>query len=271
MLADDRMSWARRLCGAMVAAVVLVLADSAVARAEPGVPVPPNELLLNKGGGTVSAADRDFVIKVRLAGLWEIPAGDMAQDRSDDPRIKKIGRSIAEQHVVLDKFARTTAKKLRIDLPDEPNSDQQGWLDEMSQAEGPEFDQIYVDRLRAAHGKIFPAIATIRASTRNDTVRRLAQQANQFVMTHLTLLESSEIVDFRALPTAPPPSTGTGAAAGPDKILAAAEQKPSAGLNMTLILGLLAAGLAAGLAATMYVMSGRRRTYHPARRRRYHE
>ena len=66
-----------------------------------------------------------------------------------------------------------------------------------------QFDQIYIDRLRAAHGKIFPAIATIRASTRNDTVRKLAQQANQFVMTHMTLLESSGIVDYGALPTAP--------------------------------------------------------------------
>ncbi len=62
---------------------------------------------------------------------------------------------------------------------------------------------------RAAPGKIFPAIATVRASTRNDTVRKLAQRANQFVATHLTLLESSGMVDFKALPTAPAPNAST--------------------------------------------------------------
>ena len=81
----------------------------------------------------------------------------------------------------------------------------------MEAANATTFDQIYVDRLRAAHGKIFPAIATIRASTRNDSVRQLAQQANQFVMTHMTLLESSGIVDYGAT------SHGSRPGGGPEK------------------------------------------------------
>jgi hypothetical protein len=43
-------------------------------------------------------------------------------------------------------------------------------------APGKDFDAIYIDRLRAAYGKIFPAIGTVRATTRNDTVRKFAQQ-----------------------------------------------------------------------------------------------
>src|SRR4029453_18428812 len=128
--------------------------------------------------------------------------------------IRSIGKDIASQHVALDKLVRAAAKKLDIPLPNEPNEDQQGWLGEMRDAEGKEFDQVYIDRLRAAHGKIFPALAPIRTSTRNDTVRKLAQRANQFVMTHLTLLESSGIVDFAALPTAPPPNAAPAATAG---------------------------------------------------------
>ncbi|GGJ85864.1 hypothetical protein GCM10010123_14340 [Pilimelia anulata] len=177
-----------------------------VGRAEPGVPDPPNELIPDRGVGAIAAADRDFVVKVRLAGLWEIPAGGLAQDRSQNDRIKSVGRDIADQHRELDRLVVEAARKLGVSLPDEPNADQQGWLNEMRNSRGTQFDQIYIDRLRAAHGKIFPAIATIRASTRNDTVRKLAQRANQFVMTHMTLLESSGIVNFAALPTAPPPS-----------------------------------------------------------------
>ena len=251
----------RRLWGPAIAALVLVLIDPQAARAaEPGVPVPPNGLLSDKARGEVSAADRDFVTKVRLAGLWEIPAGDMAQQRSQDARIQEIGRTIAGQHKALDELTRNAAKKLQIDLPDKPNSDQQKWLGEMREATGGDFDQIYIDRLRAAHGKIFPAIATIRASTRNDTVRRLAQQANQFVMTHMTLLESSGIVDYGALPTAAAPTTpGSGPVPVDGQMVAAAHSSTSGipGVNTTVVLLVLAVALVAGVITTMRIFRAR--------------
>jgi putative membrane protein len=213
LFAVDRMPrWHRRLTVGALTAIALILMNPHSADAEPGVPDPPSGLLSDRGEGDLSAADRDFVTKVRLAGLWEMPAGEMAQQKSANRRIQSIGRDIAAQHGALDKMVVEAAGKLGVTLPNQPNNDQQGWLDEMRQAQGTAFDQIYIDRLRAAHGKIFPAIAAIRASTRNDTVRKLAQRANQFVMTHMTLLESSGIVDFAALPTAPAPAT---AASGP--------------------------------------------------------
>ena len=257
----------RRLWSATLLVGALVLLAPAAAMAAPDVPVPPENLLSDRGAGAISAADRDFVVKVRLAGLWEIPAGQMAQEKSDNTRIKEIGRSIAAQHVALDQLTRAAAKKLKIQLPDAPNSDQQGWLAEMRDAEGGDFDDVYIDRLRAAHGKIFPAIATIRSSTRNDTVRKLAQQANQFVMTHMTLLESSGIVDFAALPPAPAPAASTTTAA-PTRVLSAAEQRPSSGVNMTLVLVALIGGLGAGAVATRQ-LSGRRPAYRSRRPRYY--
>lgn len=249
----------RRLSEAAVASAALILLAPDTARAEPGVPVPPSELITDKAAGAVTAADKDLVIKVRLAGLWEIPAGEMAQEKSDDERIQQIGRDIAEQHEELDEFARAAAKKLDIDLPNKPNSDQQGWLAEMREAEGADFDQIYIDRLRAAHGKIFPAIATVRASTRNDTVRKLAQRANQFVATHLTLLETSGIVDFKAIPTAPPPNASTSPPATRPVANAATQGAP----NLPVLLVVLVAGLLVGGFATSRLMRGRRR---PSRR-----
>ena len=247
----------RRLVGPVMAALVLVLIDPEAARAaEPGVPVPPNGLLTDKARGDVSAADRDFVTKVRLAGLWEIPAGDMAQQRSRDARIQEIGRTIAGQHKALDELTRNAADKLKIDLPDAPNSDQQKWLGEMRDATGADFDKIYIDRLRAAHGKIFPAIAAIRSGTRNDTVRRLAQQANQFVMTHMTLLESSGIVDFQGLPTVPPPS----ASAAP--VLAADRRTASPVTSTPVVLLALAGGIAAGVLGTRFLIGRRPRRYY---------
>jgi len=257
--------WWVRLWGPALAGVALVLmAPVQAAQAEPGVPVPPGELLKDRNSGEVSDADVDLVVKVRLAGLWEIPAGEMAEEKSDDPRIRQIGRTIAAQHVKLDEFARAAAKTLDIKLPNKPNEDQQGWLAEMRDAEdGEEFDQIYIDRLRAAHGKIFPAIATIRTSTRNDTVRKLAQQANQFVMTHLTLLESSGLVDYTELPAAPAASSAPATALNP---VAQTEQSK---ISMPLVAGAVAGVLAVGFLLIRRDRRSRRQAYRSRRTAHY--
>ncbi len=250
----------RWLVGISAAALAFVLAPVGPARAADG-PIPqPAVSFKDKGAGVVSAADRDFVIKVRLAGLWEIPAGNMAQEKSQNPRIVAIARSIAAQHVVLDRLDRDAARKLGIDLPNQPNGDQQSWLYEMRTATSSvQFDQIFIDRLRATHGKIFPAIATIRASTRNDTVRKLAQQANQFVMTHMTLLESSGIVDYAALPTAPVPTmAGHGPVPVDGEMLAAASRGGGVpGISNSAILLVLAAALVVGVITTMRIFRAR--------------
>lgn len=260
----------RYLAWAAFAVVALLLLPPRAAWAaadDPGVPVPPNQLITDTGEGEVSAADRDFATKVRLAGLWEMPAGQMAQEKSKDPRVQAIGKEIAAQHTILDQMVRAAAKKLDIDLPSKPNADQQGWLGEMrAAAPGKEFDQIFVDRLRAAHGKIFPAIATIRASTRNDTIRKLAQRTNQFVATHLTLLESSNLVDFDGLPTAPPPTTAPAkdTAAVLSANQTATTNQPSSPLTtpVVAIVVVAAFGVAFLITRKMWPSKPRRRRYY---------
>ncbi len=248
----------RWLVGALATTLALMLAPAGTARAAE-VPVPPNTGLTDNGAGTLAPADRDFIIKVRLAGLWEVPAGNMAQTMSDNEDIKELAAKISAQHVELDKLAIAAAEKVGMQLPNLPNPDQQGWLDEMETAPtSKQFDQIYIDRLRAAHGKIFPAIATIRASTRNDTVRKLAQHTNQFVMTHMTLLESSGIVDYSGLPTAPDPAAA-GGAVPVDAAMVAAAGTPGGvpGVSTSVILIVLAGALVAGVVTTMRIFRTR--------------
>jgi putative membrane protein len=248
----------RLLVGTSAVVLAFLLAPVSPAQAAGDVPVPTTSLS-NKGVGAVSDADKDFVVKVRLAGLWEIPAGNMTATKSNNPNVKKIGASIAAQHVVLDDLDRAAAKKLGIMLPNEPNSNQAYWLSEMENAATPEqFDQIFIDRLRAAHGNIFPAIATIRASTRNDSVRKLAQEANQFVMTHMTLLESSNIVDYGSLPTAPAPAAANGPVPVDGQMLASARSNEGIpGVSTTVVLLVLAAALVAGVITTMRIFRAR--------------
>ena len=180
----------RRAAVILVAAVAAMAAVPDAARAEPTVPTQLN------------AADMLLLNGVRQAGLWEIPAGQMAAQRGSSATVRKVGTMIAEQHVKLDELVVAAANQLGATIPSTPTAQQQGWLTEMQNNKGTQFDQIFVTRLRAAHGKIFPVIGAVRASTRDPVVRKLADDANIFVMNHMKMLESTGLVQYERLPPA---------------------------------------------------------------------
>jgi predicted outer membrane protein len=199
--------------------------------------------------GPLGPTDRDLLIKVRLAGLWEMPAGDQAQRRGVDPRVKEIGAKISTEHQELDRATLEVAAKLGVDLPDEPIHDQKLWLGEMDDAQGKNFDVIFVDRLRVAHGKIFPIIGYVRAGTRNELVRSFAATGNAYVLRHMNYLESSGLVDWNNVDIPPDPVQ-------PYDVTTIAGVN-SRGLNPIIIWIVLAAALVAGAVTAVRVIRAR--------------
>lgn len=149
--------------------------------------------------GPLSALDREFVTKVRLAGLWELPAGQQAEARGTSTAVRTAGEHLVEGHTFLDARVREVAARLGLELPDQPNGQQQHWLTELSAAHGDDYERKFANILRRAHGKVFSLVAQVRATTRNSLVRDLADDANKTVLYHIKVLESTGLVDFDAL------------------------------------------------------------------------
>ncbi|MGH3778947.1 MAG: DUF4142 domain-containing protein [Pseudonocardiaceae bacterium] len=165
--------------------------------------------------GPLGPADRDLLIKVRQAGLWEGPTGQDAQQRATSVRVREAGRLIATEHADLDARVREVAARLEVALPNQPSDQQRGWITELTNQSGPDFDRAFVQRLRTAHGNVLPIISQVRAGTRNDLVRQFATTAAQFVTRHHEYLERTGLVDYAALPEPPAPATAPQAAALP--------------------------------------------------------
>ncbi|WET81957.1 DUF4142 domain-containing protein [Amycolatopsis sp. QT-25] len=162
----------------------------------------------------LSAADKNLIVNVKLAGLWEMPAGMWAQERGKSKRTREVGRTLMIDHGRLDTATHAIADRFGLALPREPSDQQSAWLGEMKTArDDSEFDRIFANRLRYAHGVLFPVIAQVRAGTRNDVVRGYATTANQAVLRHMTLLESTGVVDQSLMPEAPVPQSNPANAA----------------------------------------------------------
>lgn len=177
---------------------------------------------------TVSPADRNLLVRVRQAGLWELPVGRQAMTRASSERVKEVGRHLADEHGVLDEEVREVAGKLSVELPGEPNPDQQKWMEEIGRQSGADYDRVMVNRLRAAHGAVLGVVAQVRAGTGNDVVRAFADHVMGIVLRHMSLLEGTGLVEPSALVVATsssPPSVqaaGGGSVVGIDIVLGAA-------------------------------------------------
>jgi predicted outer membrane protein len=160
--------------------------------------------------GPLGPADRDLLVKVRLAGLWEGPTGQQAEQQASSPEVKDVGRNISVEHAELDAEVRRVADQLGVLLPSSPTTQQVGWMNEISQQSGSDYDRVFVQRLREAHGTVLPVIAEVRTSTRNDAMRQFAETADEFVSRHCVYLESTGLVDYSALPQPSPGLFGGG-------------------------------------------------------------
>ena len=122
---------------------------------------------VNTQWGPLTASDRDLIVRVRLAGLWELPAGEKAMDKSSSASVKEAADHLLVGHGDLDERVRNVAAQLNVELPNQPNEAQQGFLAQMDAAQGKEFDRVWSSLLRKAHGTIFPP--SRRSGTRPRT------------------------------------------------------------------------------------------------------
>src|SRR5204863_9042266 len=133
-----------------------------------------------------------FLVRVRLAGLWEGPSGRLAQQRTKTTLIRQAGQHLIGGHAELDAKVLALGREMNVQLPTEPNADQKTWLGEMTAATSQQtFDQAFVKRLRAAHGSVYAYVAAVRADTANPEIRAFAQRAMEVVLDHMTVLEKT--------------------------------------------------------------------------------
>jgi predicted outer membrane protein len=171
--------------------------------------------------GPLGPADRDLLIKVRQAGLWEAPTGQQMSQQATNLQVRETGQHLAEQHAVLDQIDRDVADKLGVQLPSRPSDQQIAWMNQITNTTGTDYDRVAVQIVREAHGNVLPVIAEVRVSTRNEQVRQFADTAFQYVTGHIAMLEATGLVDYSALPAPPSPGLFSGATTPADMIVPA--------------------------------------------------
>ncbi|MEU0255249.1 DUF4142 domain-containing protein [Streptomyces sp. NPDC006184] len=156
----------------------------------------PTRVIANTQWGPLTESDRDFVVKVRAAGLWEYPVGQIGLQKGSSKGVLTASRHLIDGHAALDTTCRKIAPMLNITLPNIASPQQEGFVNTLKSDSGKQFDTDFANILRMTHGAIFNTIAKIRSTTKNSLVRALADQANDTVLDHMTVMEKTGLVDF---------------------------------------------------------------------------
>jgi hypothetical protein len=164
--------------------------------------------------GPVSTADRDMLIKLRQADLWNGPTGEQAAAQAGSPAVRAAGAALANSHGELDVQLMQIADQLRVTLPSQPSDQQQVWMSAIASAPPQRYDATYVNLTRAAYGELMPLIEGVRAGTQNQLVRWMAMEASASIEPNMRALESTGLVNYSLLPPSTSPASRLSAIGG---------------------------------------------------------
>ncbi|MGW1728627.1 DUF4142 domain-containing protein [Streptomyces sp. NPDC002306] len=181
--------------GGALTLTVAALAYPSMVGAET-VATSPDRIIATTQWGPLTEGDRDFVVKVRAAGLWEHPVGLIGLQKGQSKAVKTASQHLIDGHAALDTTCRKIAPMLNITLPNVASPQQVGFVNSLTAQQGQAFDIQFANILRMTHGSIFNTVAKVRSTTKNTLVRALADQANDTVLDHITVMEKTGMVDF---------------------------------------------------------------------------
>ncbi|MGK5443011.1 DUF4142 domain-containing protein [Micromonospora sp. URMC 105] len=131
-----------------------------------------------------STQDTQYLQAVHQSNLFEIRAGDLAEEKGQNQEVKRLGQMFKTDHTQLDQTVRQTASQLGVQLPDEPTADQRQILDQLRNASGEEFDRQWVTAQLNAHVQAIQATQTEISQGQEQSVIQLAQNALPVLQAH---------------------------------------------------------------------------------------
>lgn len=157
----------------LVAALVLVgLAPAAAAQA----------------AAQPSTQDTQYLQALHQVNLFEITAGNLAEQKGKNQQVKDLGKMFVTDHTQLDQTVQSTAQQLNVQLPADPTADQQKVLDRLNNLSGAEFDKAWVTAQLAGHVQAIQATQTEISQGSEQSVVQIAQDALPVLQAHYDAL-----------------------------------------------------------------------------------
>jgi putative membrane protein len=141
---------------------------------------------------TVSKADQDFAVNTAIAGMTEIQAGQLAEQKGMSRDVKEYGSMMVKDHTAAADKLKAIANQKNITLPGTLTPDAQKNLDDLQKETGKKFDQNFLKMMVSDHKKVISAFEDESKNGSDADIRAFADSTLHTLRMHLDKAEKCE-------------------------------------------------------------------------------
>lgn len=99
------------------------------------------------------AVPATFVKKAAIAGMAEVQAGKIAEQKAQDPKVKQFAEQMVRDHTKANEELAAIAKKKGLTVPTQLDAEHQTMIQGLNAKSGKAFDDAYSQHMQASHAK----------------------------------------------------------------------------------------------------------------------
>jgi putative membrane protein len=141
---------------------------------------------------TVSKADQDFAVNTANAGMTEIQAGQLAEQKGMSKDVKEYAAMMIKDHTAAAGKLKAIAAMKNITLPAAISPEMQKDLDNLQKDDGKKFDKDYMAMMVSDHKKVISAFEDESKNGSDADIRAFADSTLHTLRHHLDKAEECQ-------------------------------------------------------------------------------
>ncbi len=188
------------LIGTTLGTSLAATAQTAAPSASPSAPAmaPASPPAMSGGSmaatstASLSAADKKFVMAAASAGMAEVQAAQLAQQKSQDPKVKDFAAKMITDHTANNTQLSTLASQKGITVPTALDDKDQAEIDKLTKLDEPKFDKMYLKGQVKDHKSMLAMLQKEAKSGKDSDLKSFAEQTIPVVQSHLDMAKTDK-------------------------------------------------------------------------------
>ena len=140
-----------------------------------------------KGG--LAKQDQQYFRDLAQANLAEVEAGKLAQQQASSEAVKEYGEQMVEDHGKMLEEQKKMAQSKGMQLPRQPNKEQQAAMKKLKEAKGERFDRAFMSLMVKDHEKALKLAQDAAKNAKDPELKAMAQKAAPDIQEHLQMAQ----------------------------------------------------------------------------------
>jgi putative membrane protein len=135
----------------------------------------------------LSKSDRKFIMTAASAGMAEVQAAQLAEQKSQDSMVKEFAEKMITDHTANNKELVSLAEQKGITVPTTLDSKDQKQLDALAKLDGAKFDHTYLKDQVRDHTMVLKLMQKEAADGKDADLKSFAQTTTPVIQQHLDM------------------------------------------------------------------------------------